>query len=310
MLKNRYTVVVADRSSGVIRRITFNLRSAIGLLVAILGTPILLGFGVSWLASTELNRLKTNLASLEVENSGYRSATTSLGSEIAALEAVVADIDNRAVLNPRALEALNQLPAGLKARAIGGGAGAITSNPLYTVALTSPRTTFTLLKDLLAGLDGRLQDIRISVEHRSALANATPQIWPTDPHGGYLSSAFGYRIDPFTGIRAFHRAVDISTPYGQEVLATAAGRVVSAKPTGNLGNLIVIDHGFGLRTRYGHLSSFTVGGGEQVARGDLIGYVGSTGRSTGSHVHYEIWADGRPINPYRFLAPSESLSTN
>ena len=309
MLRNRYTVVVADRSSGVIRRITLNLRSAIGLLAAILGTPILLGFGVSWLASTELNRLKTNLASLEVENSGYRSATTSLGSEIAALEAVVADIDNRAVLNPRALEALNQLPAGLKARAIGGGAGAITSNPLYTVALTSPRTTFTLLKDLLAGLDGRLQDIRISVEHRSALANATPQIWPTNPHG-YLSSAFGYRIDPFTGIRAFHRAVDISTPHGQEVLATAAGRIVSAKPTGNLGKLIVIDHGFGLRTRYGHLSSFTVGGGDQVARGDLIGYVGSTGRSTGSHVHYEIWADGRPINPYRFLSPSESLSTN
>ena len=309
MLRNRYTVVVADRSSGVIRRITLNLRSAIGLLVAILGTPILLGFGVSWLASTELNRLKTNLASLEVENSGYRSATTSLGSEIAALEAVVADIDNRAVLNPRALEALNQLPAALKARAIGGGAGAITSNPLYTVALTSPRTTFTMLKDLLAGLDGRLQDIRFSVENRSALANATPQIWPTDPHG-YLSSAFGYRIDPFTGIRAFHRAVDISTPHGQEVLATAAGRIVSAKPTGNLGKLIVIDHGFGLRTRYGHLSSFTVGGGDQVARGDLIGYVGSTGRSTGSHVHYEIWADGRPINPYRFLSPSESLSTN
>ena len=129
-------------------------------------------------------------------------------------------------------------------------------------------------------------------------------------HGGYLSSAFGYRIDPFTGIRAFHRAVDISTPHGQEVLATAAGRIVSAKPTGNLGKLIVIDHGFGLRTRYGHLSSFTVGGGDQVARGDLIGYVGSTGRSTGSHVHYEIWADGRPINPYRFLSPSESLSTN
>ena len=309
MLRNRYTVVVADRSSGVIRRITLNLRSAIGLLAAILGTPILLGFGVSWLASTELNRLKTNLASLEVENSGYRSATTSLGSEIAALEAVVADIDNRAVLNPRALEALNQLPAALKARAIGGGAGAITSNPLYTVALTSPRTTFTMLKDLLAGLDGRLQDIRFSVENRSALANATPQIWPTDPHG-YLSSAFGYRIDPFTGIRAFHRAVDISTPHGQEVLATAAGRIVSAKPTGNLGKLIVIDHGFGLRTRYGHLSSFTVGGGDQVARGDLIGYVGSTGRSTGSHVHYEIWADGRPINPYRFLSPSESLSTN
>ncbi|HIN70103.1 MAG TPA: M23 family metallopeptidase [Acidobacteria bacterium] len=309
MLRNRYTVVIADRSSGVIRRITLNLRSVIGLLVAILGTPVLLGFGVSWLASTELDRLKINLASLEVENLGYRSALTTLGSEIAALEAVVTDIDKRAVLNPRALEALNQLPAELKARAIGGGAGAITSNPLYTVALTSPRTTFTILKDLLAGLNDRLQHIRYSVENRSALASATPQIWPTGPHS-YLSSAFGYRIDPFTGIRSFHRAVDISTPHGQPVLATAAGRIVSARPNGNLGKLIVIDHGFGLTTRYGHLSSFTVGAGDQVSRGDLIGHVGSTGRSTGSHVHYEVWADGRPINPYRFLSPSETLSTN
>ena len=183
MLKNRYTVVVADRTSGVIRRITLNLRSVIGLLVAILGTPILLGLGFSWMASTELDRLKTNLASLQVENSGYRTASTTLRSEIAALEAVVTDIDKRAVLNPRALEALNQLPAELKARAIGGGAGAIASNPLYTVALTSPRTTFKMLKDLLAGLDSRLQTIRYSVENRSALASATPQIWPTDPHG-------------------------------------------------------------------------------------------------------------------------------
>ena len=151
MLKNRYTVVVADRTSGVIRRITLNLRSVIGLLVAILGTPILLGLGFSWMASTELDRLKTNLAALEVENSGYRTASTTLRSEIAALQAVVTDIDKRAVLNPRALEALNQLPAELKARAIGGGEGAVTSNPLYTVALASPRTTFTMLKDLLAG---------------------------------------------------------------------------------------------------------------------------------------------------------------
>ena len=85
MLKNRYTVVVADRTSGVIRRITLNLRSVIGLLVAILGTPILLSLGFSWMASTELDRLKTNLAALEVENSGYRTASTTLRSEIAAL---------------------------------------------------------------------------------------------------------------------------------------------------------------------------------------------------------------------------------
>lgn len=309
MLRNRYTVVVADRSSGVVRRFTLNLRSTLGLALAVLGTPILLGLGFSWVASTEIDRLRTDLAALEVENVGYRTASAALASEIASLQTVVADLDERAVLDPVSLEALNQLPAELKARALAGtaGADALAPDPLYAVALASPRTTFTFLTDLLGTLGGRLQGIRYGVERRRALAAATPAIWPTR---GWLTSAYGYRIDPLTGIRTFHRALDISTSRGEPVYATAAGRVASAKRSGNLGNLVVLEHGYGLRTRYGHLSRFAVGAGQRVERGDLIGYVGSTGRSTGTHVHYEIWADGRPINPYRFLTPSDTLSTN
>ena len=307
MLQNRYSVVVADRSSGVVRRFTVRLRSAVGLAVLLLGTPMALGLGFRWTTSAEIDRLRMGVAALEVENAGYRAASTQLAAEIASLQTVVADLDHRAVLDPVSLEALNQLPPELKVRAIGGGAEAVAPNPLYTVALTSPRSTFTLLRDLLADLGGRLQGIRYGVERRRALAAATPAIWPTR---GWLTGVYGYRQDPFTGIRTFHRALDISANRGAPVFATAAGRVEVASRSGNLGNLVVIEHGFGLRTRYGHLSRFAVRTGERVERGDVLGYVGSTGRATGAHVHYEIWVDGRAINPYRFLSPSEALATN
>ena len=307
MLRNRYSVVVADRSSGVVRRFTVNLRSALGLVVVVLATPIALGLGFRWTASTQMDRLQLNVAALEVENAGYRAASTQLAAEIASLQTVVADLDDRAVLDPVSLEALNQLPPELKVRAVGGGAEAVAPNPLYTVALTAPRITFTLLRDLLADLGGRLQGIRYGVERRRALAAATPAIWPTR---GWLTGVYGYRQDPFTGVRTFHRALDVSANRGEPVYATAAGRIESAARSGNLGNLVVIEHGYGLRTRYGHLSRFAVRAGERVVRGDVIGFVGATGRATGSHVHYEIWADGRPINPYRFLSPSETLATN
>lgn len=307
MLRNRYSVVVADRSSGVVRRFTVNLRSVVGFLIVVLGTPMALGLGFRWTASTEIDRLRMDLAALEVENSGYRAASTELAAEIASLQTLVTDLDDRSVLDPVSLRALDQLPPELKVRAVGGGAEAVAPNPLYTVALTAPRSTFTLLGDLLADLGGRLQGIRDGVERRRALAGATPAIWPTR---GWLTGVYGYRLDPFTGVRTFHRALDVSATRGEPVYATAAGRIESASRSGNLGNLVVIEHGYGLRTRYGHLSRFEVRAGERVARGDVIGYVGATGRATGSHVHYEIWADGRPINPYRFLSPSETLATN
>ena len=317
MLKNRYTVVVADRASGVLSRYTLNLGTGLGLLIAILATPMLLGLGFRWSASTEIDRLRTNVAVLEVENAAYRGVPERLETDLAALQMVVADLDARAALPPDTLAALNQLPAALKARVIGGGFQRDAPNSLSTVAassssvvLSSPRTTFALLNDLLGNLGSHLQDIRYGVERRRALATSTPSIRPIDSDHSWLSSAFGYRKDPFTGLRTFHRAMDFSSPRGQPVYATAPGRVQSAKRTGNLGNLVILNHGYGLLTRYGHLSRFAVDAGQRVERGELIGYVGSTGRSTGSHVHYEIWLDGRPLNPWRYLPPPGTLSTN
>ena len=119
--------------------------------------------------------------------------------------------------------------------------------------MSTPEDIFGVLRDLLQGLESRLRYVRRDVERREALASSTPSIWPAH---GWLTGTFGGRSDPFSGEPAFHQGLDISTEKGQPVYATADGVVESASYTGDYGNLIVIKHGFGLATRYGHLSSY------------------------------------------------------
>ena len=160
------------------------------------------------------------------------------------------------------------------------------------------RSVFSALRGLLQGLENRLRYVRRDVERQEALAAATPSIWPAH---GWLTGAFGGRSDPFTGEAGFHQGLDISTEKGKPVYATADGTVESAAYNGDYGKLVVLTHGFGLTTRYGHLSAFNVKPGDKVKRNDVIGFVGSTGRSTGAHLHYEILANGKLINPLQLL---------
>jgi murein DD-endopeptidase MepM/ murein hydrolase activator NlpD len=169
---------------------------------------------------------------------------------------------------------------------------------IATTVLSSPEDTFGVLRDLLQGLESRLRYVRRDVERREALAASTPSIWPAH---GWLTGTFGGRSDPFTGEPGYHQGLDISTDKGQPVFATADGTVESASYTGDYGNLLVLKHGFDLVTRYGHLSAFNVKPGQTVKRGAVIGYVGSTGRATGAHLHYEILANGKLINPLQLL---------
>ncbi len=126
-----------------------------------------------------------------------------------------------------------------------------------------------------------------------------PSLWPVI---GPITSHFGERLDPFNGEGAFHAGVDISCPYGEPVHAAADGIVMEANQehTG-YGRVVVIDHGFGVTTWYGHLSRFTVPEGMQVKRGDVIGYAGVSGRTTGPHLHYEDRIKDAPVNPMRYL---------
>ena len=127
---------------------------------------------------------------------------------------------------------------------------------------------------------------------------STPSLWPVI---GRITGSFGERMDPFSGEGAFHTGMDISSQYGDAVRVTADGVVVIADERAGYGRLVVVDHGYGLTTYYGHLSTFNVVAGEQLRRGDTIGNVGVSGRSTGPHVHYEVRINGAPVNPMRYL---------
>jgi len=127
---------------------------------------------------------------------------------------------------------------------------------------------------------------------------AAPSLWPVQ---GQIMSSFGEREDPFSGEGAFHRGVDISGDYGQKIVAPADGVVEEADLRNGYGRTVIIDHGHGYSTLFGHMSGFAVAVEERVQRGDTIGYVGASGRATGPHVHYEVRINETPVNPYKYL---------
>lgn len=133
---------------------------------------------------------------------------------------------------------------------------------------------------------------------QSQLLASTPSIAPVR---GILTDGFGGRSDPFTGEQGTHNAVDISSAVGQAVRAPADGIIVKAEWANGYGNVIYISHGYGYSTRYGHLSAYAAKPGQHVKRGDIIGYVGSTGRSTGPHLHYEVRLNNNPVNPLEYI---------
>lgn len=173
------------------------------------------------------------------------------------------------------------------------------------VAERKEKQFFEDLNDTLMALGTKLEKREKSLselvnflEEQKLTLLATPSIKPVD---GWFSSGFGYRISPFTGRRTFHEGVDIASNYGNPVKATAKGIVIHAGYKPGYGKLVTIDHGFGYVTRYGHNSKILVKVGDRVEKGQLISKVGSTGRSTGPHCHYEVLINGIPVNPAKFI---------
>jgi murein DD-endopeptidase MepM/ murein hydrolase activator NlpD len=281
------------------RHLTLNLRVAACCVAGLMALPVLMGLGAKWSARLEIDSLRTSNVALQVENGSYRAATGELTSQIQSLESVINDLGTRAALDPAQAQAMAKLPAIVRSRATGGSSVSNAAvDEIAAAAFSTPEDTFGVLRDLLQGLESRLRYVRRDVERREALASATPSIWPAH---GWLTGTFGGRSDPFTGERGFHQGLDISLEKGSPVYATADATVDTASYSGDYGNLIILRHGFGLSTRYGHLSGFNVKVGQTVKRGDVIGFVGATGRATGSHLHYEIWANGKLLNPLQLL---------
>lgn len=293
----RYSIVLADRTTGVVRRFTLPLRPAVVAVLCVVTLPMLIGLGARWSATARIDQLRAENALLQLENASFRDATGELAGQIASLQTAMDEIGAKEQVDPDADRAMSRLPARVRNRAMGGGSE--TAGSIITAATSAPDSPFGVLRDLLGALENRLANMRTGVERRQALASATPSIWPLT---GWISSGYGNRRDPFTGGSDFHPGLDISGSTGQEVQAPADGTVSDANYTGNYGNMVTIDHGFGITTRYAHLSRFAVSPGQQIQRGQVIGYVGTTGRSTSSHLHYEVLVNGQLTNPLNLLS--------
>jgi murein DD-endopeptidase MepM/ murein hydrolase activator NlpD len=160
----------------------------------------------------------------------------------------------------------------------------------------------------LKASDPQFKQLFTSWKKLDQLEHGTIAIPSTEPvKGSSFTSGYGVRSDPFRGRAAMHAGIDLAGPVGTPIYATADAIVGRSEWANGYGNLVELDHGRGIQTRYGHLHRSTVNAGQRVKRGDLIGYMGSTGRSTGSHLHYEVRIDGKAVNPVPFMQSNDYL---
>ena len=194
------------------------------------------------------------------------------------------------VTNSQPLKSDNTLPKP------GSGGPLIDARPMTEVELQ------VAIEKLTAAVDARdeyLSKVEAKVLQQSVLKEMLPNSSPVGV--AYNSSSYGWRIDPFTGQKAFHEGLDFSAEIGTPIRAAADGIVTLAEVSGGYGNMVKVDHGSGLETRYGHASKLLVKVGERVVKGQEIALVGSTGRSTGPHLHYEIRLNGDALDPRQYL---------
>jgi len=234
----------------------------------------------------ELRHLRSENSELRQKTQEYEQNAGKMQTKLDQLQSMVKKLGVMAGLE-------QSLPETAAATVGVGGPNGLTEAP----PVLASGSMATMDKEL-STLTARSSQLEEFYRDQHTLLASTPSIWPVR---GYLSAAFGNRADPFTGQRDFHPGLDISTPIGTRVQAPADGVVVTTAEKGAYGNTIIIDHGFGIVTRYGHLSGFNVKPGQRVRRGDVIGFVGSTGRSTGPHLHYEVWVRDQAQNPIQYI---------
>jgi murein DD-endopeptidase MepM/ murein hydrolase activator NlpD len=296
-MRKSFIISASRDSGGQTFRFTVGAHAFVVVLLLVIGFPALFFAGTSWGASRMISDLLRQNSALQAENANYRDATAQLAAQVSGLQDAADTLRAAAQVDPQVARAMDRLPSSITHRAMGGGTLGDLAGPVSST-VTAGDPAFGVLRDVLHVVQAQLDRFRPGAERRQALAAATPSIWPVT---GGLSSQYGTRSDPFTGSSEFHAGLDISAGWGQPVLATGDGTVLTARWSGSFGNLVVVDHGFGIATRYGHLSRFAVVEGQQLHKGEIVGYVGSTGRSTSPHVHYELLLNGRPADPLRLL---------
>lgn len=290
MANEFYTLIVVPHAKARFRKVQVSVRlmkwvAGVSGSLALVLVAVLVHYSRIAFEVHELRRLRSENVELREKTQAYEQNAGKLQSKLDQLQTMVNKLGVMAGLE-------QSLPDNSAAVGVGGPAasGEVTA-PLGARELLSMDHELTSLTTRSAKLEEFYRDQR-------TLLASTPSVWPVR---GYLSAGFGNRADPFTGQRDFHPGIDVSTPIGTRVQAPADGLVVSCGEKGAYGNTIIIDHGFGIVTRYGHLSGFNVKPGQRVHRGEVIGFVGSTGRSTGPHLHYEVWVRDQAQNPIHYI---------
>ncbi len=290
MANEFYTLIVVPHAKARFRKFQVSVRLTRWVLWALVGLALGLA-GIlahyTWMSVevAELRHLKTENLALATKARAYEQNAGQLQAKVLTLQNMVTKLGMMAGVE-------QSLPdAGV------GGVGGLTSMETTAPSLDIA-SSLRSLDDTVGTLTKKSTRLESIFESQRELLASTPSIWPVR---GYLSAAFGNRIDPFTGQPDFHPGLDISTPRGTKIVAPADGVVVFCGQKNGYGNAIVIDHGYGVITRYGHLDAFEARPGQRVRRGDVIGYVGSTGRSTAPHLHYEVWVNDQARNPIQYI---------
>lgn len=289
MRKRFYILFVARDAEGQLRKIPIPVHYLYVFLAgALLGMFTITGMAGSYARMlwkvASFNQLRTEQTALKTKYSQLEQATHEKDIEVASLGSIANEVSVIYGLKPNQ-KLLAEPGKPLKPEQV---ADAINSLYALRTSAISGATT--------AGLSAGMTQ-RASLSDWIA-ATTAPTLWPVT---GPITGPFGSRQDPFNGEGAFHAGIDISCQYGQPILAPADGTVTYADFYNGYGRLIEVDHGNGIQTRYGHLSGFAVTDGQTVRKGQVIGYVGMSGRSTGAHLHYEVRIHDTPVNPYKYL---------
>lgn len=271
------TIIFVPHAKAKFRKLTVSTR----LLAAVAaGSAVVLfaaiAFGAAFFSSTSRDR---DYLRVIADNARLKSSAKELHGRFEGLSRQLAQFEART-------QRLS-IVAGLSESGRTGAGGPLTAGPQDA-----------RLDDRSASLAGQLTALETQFERREKLVSSTPSVAPVR---GLLNSGFGSRRDPITGEGAFHPGLDISTRRNEPVLATASGIVVHSGWAGDYGQMVEIDHGTGYRTVYGHLGSILVREGQRVQRGERVGLVGSTGRATGPHLHYEVRQGDRILNPLEYI---------
>jgi murein DD-endopeptidase MepM/ murein hydrolase activator NlpD len=306
MLRKRYYILfVARDEDGRIRKIPLPIRYAYGFVAAaIIGAFTVVGLAGSYtrmlLKTESFNQMRQERESLRKDYKQMAQIAHDRDVQVASLGALANEVtalygmrqNRNAAIKPAASAAAASVPAPTTL--------AQTDSPSQQQIANSLDQFNALRAEALSGRISRALEGGLSPSFSgdwTALADA-PSMWPLE---GRVGSSFGSREDPINGEGAFHSGMDIDAPYGTPIRAAADGNVAEAAMAAGYGREIVLNHGHDVSTIYGHLSAMSVTPGQHVSRGQVIGYVGQSGRATGPHLHYEVRVHKIPVNPHKYL---------